>query len=158
MTYSLISLDLGMNSGRRMELHMFTLYREPEWQTQCRMALSLFWHPEQWFPQGALAGRAVWDTTHHCFPQDSSCIRAYASPSCSLRNLGGKTENIFLRAVLQPGQIQLTPFFLIFVFPMCVILSCVDPTCVQSFHSQPSVTSLRGHKCRAGVPLHVSVL
>lgn len=46
----------------------------------------------------------------------------------------------------------------LYLFPMCVILSCVDPTCVQSFHSQPSVTSLRGHKCRAGVPLHVSIL
>lgn len=109
VTYSLISLDLGMNSGRRMEPHMFTLHREQEWKTQCRMAHSLSWHPEQWLSQGPLAGSAVCDT-QHCFPQDSSCI----VPSCSLSNLGGKTENIFLRAILQPGQIQLTPFFLIF--------------------------------------------
>lgn len=89
-------------------------------QTQCRMAHSLLWHPEQWFSQGPLAGRATCDSTHHCIPQDSSCIMACASPSCSLRNLGGKTESIFLRAVIQPGQIQLTPFFLIFTSSSCV--------------------------------------
>lgn len=32
----MISLHLGMHSGRRMESHMFTLHREPEWRTQCR--------------------------------------------------------------------------------------------------------------------------
>lgn len=110
----MISLHLGMHSGRRMESHMFTLHKEPKWRTQCRVAHSWLWHPEQWFSQGPLAGSATCDTIHHCFPQDSSCIVAYASPSRSLRNLGGKTENIFLRAVLLPGQIQLIPFFLVF--------------------------------------------
>lgn len=145
-----------MNSGRRMEPHIFTIHREPKWKTQCRMAHSLLWHPshrDSWL--------AVTHVTPHttAFHRTPNCIMAYASPSCSLRNLGGKTENVFLRAVLQPGQIQPTPFFLIFTpSHVCHPVLC-RPTCVQSFHSQPSVTSLWGHKRRAGVPLHgVSVL
>lgn len=113
------SLDLGRNSGRRMEPQMFTLHREPELQSQCRMAHGLSWHPEQG------SHRGPWLAVPHGTPHTtaSHSIMACASPSCSLRNLGGKTENVFLRAVLQPGQIRLTPFFLIFASSPCV-LSC----------------------------------
>lgn len=106
-------------SGRRIEPHIFTLHREQEWKTQCRMAMAC---------SGTLSSgshRGPWLAVPCVTPpstafQDSSCIMAYASPSCSLRNLGGRTENIILRAVLQPGQIQLTPFFLIFPSSSCV--------------------------------------
>lgn len=127
-----------------VEPHIFTIHREPE----CRMAqLAL----SPWAV--VLTGTLGWHTPllstglqlHH-----GLCFTLLLPEEFGRENREHPLESSF-SARADPAY-SLPPN--LYLFLMCVTLSCV-----QSFHSQPSVTSLWGHKHRAGVPLHgVSVL
>lgn len=120
-------------SGRRMEPHIFTLHREQEWKTQCRMAHGLFWHPEQWLSQGPLAGSAMCDTTQHCFPglqlHHGLCFTLLLPKEFGRENREHHLEGS-PSARADPAYSLLPNLSLLL---MCVILSCVDlPVCTAS--------------------------
>lgn len=106
------------------------------------------------FSQGPLAGSATWNTAHHCFPQHHGlCFTLLLSEEFGRENREHLLESS-PSARADPAYSLLPNLCL---FPLCVVLSCVDPTCVQSFHSQPSVTSLWDTNTELVFPFTASV-
>lgn len=145
-----------MDSGRRMESHMFTLHREPKWRTQCRMLPAC---------SGTLSSGSTgtlgwqWHVWHHA-QLLSTGLQLHCGLCFTLllpKEFGRENREHLLEsspsARADPAYSLLAGLSSSHV---CNPVLC-RPTCVQSFHSQPSVTSLWDHK--RGVPLHsISVL